>query len=292
MDKKLPLVTVVIPCYNHAQYVQESIQSVIDQDYDNIELIIIDDGSKDNSVEKIQEMVSACEERFKRFEFRFRPNKGLCATLNEALDWSCGEYFSPIASDDIILPHKISFLVDKIKQTNAAAVFGGVNCIGQKSQFYGVVSEKRLNFKSLMMHEFLPPAPSSLMNKNAIGRYDENVKLEDWFMWLKLTEQGGDVVVYPEVVACYRWHESNTVNRRLFIHEERVKVLEFFKHSSLYSQALSNIYLLNANENIPNQKLYSIKQLLLAKSFTFRSLKVFLRIVLPDSLKAFVRHFA
>jgi len=61
MTEQQPLVSIVIPCYNHAQFVQETIQSVIDQDYENIELIIIDDGSNDNSVEVIQEMISAFE---------------------------------------------------------------------------------------------------------------------------------------------------------------------------------------------------------------------------------------
>ncbi len=113
MNKQKPLVSVVIPCYNHENFVQDSIQSVIDQTYQNIELIIIDDGSKDGSVEKIQEMIPACQERFVRFEFRHRPNKGLSATLNEALEWCEGEYYSPIASDDIILdlflviPHSV-----------------------------------------------------------------------------------------------------------------------------------------------------------------------------------------
>lgn len=53
--------SVVIPCYNHEQFVQDCIQSVIDQTYENIELIIIDDGSKDGSVKKIQQMISECE---------------------------------------------------------------------------------------------------------------------------------------------------------------------------------------------------------------------------------------
>ncbi|MGA6331370.1 glycosyltransferase family 2 protein, partial [Acinetobacter baumannii] len=104
---KQPLVSIVIPCYNHANFVQDCIQSVIAQTYQNIELIIIDDGSKDGSVEKIQEFIGECEKRFVRFEFRNRPNKGLSATLNEALEWCQGEYFSAIASDDMMLNDKI-----------------------------------------------------------------------------------------------------------------------------------------------------------------------------------------
>ena len=104
-----PLVSVVIPCYNHENFVQDSIQSVINQTYQNIELIIIDDGSKDGSVEKIQEMIPACQERFVRFEFRYRPNKGLSATLNEALEWCEGDFVSFLSSDDYYHKDKIFF---------------------------------------------------------------------------------------------------------------------------------------------------------------------------------------
>ena len=113
-----PLVSVVIPCYNHEQFVQDCIQSVIDQTYQNIELIIIDDGSKDGSVEKIQEMIPACQERFIRFEFRYRPNKGLSATLNEALDWCEGIYFSALASDDYYHKDKIFFQAYYLQNNN------------------------------------------------------------------------------------------------------------------------------------------------------------------------------
>lgn len=110
-----PLVTIVIPSYNHSKYVINSIQSIIDQDYDNIELLVIDDGSTDNSVEVISNFIECnkISDRFYRFKFIHRENKGLCATLNEGLKWSNGLYFSPFASDDIALPYKISYLVEK-----------------------------------------------------------------------------------------------------------------------------------------------------------------------------------
>ena len=113
---KQPLVSVVIPCYNHENFVQDCIKSVIDQTYENIELIIIDDGSKDGSVQKIQEMSAACQKRFTRFEFRYRPNKGLSETLNEALEWCEGLYLSPIASDDQMLKQKIQLQVNFLEK--------------------------------------------------------------------------------------------------------------------------------------------------------------------------------
>ena len=117
-EKEMPLVSVVVPCYNHEKYVKETIESIINQTYKNIELIVIDDGSKDNSVEAIKEMIPACEKRFPRFEFRHRENKGLSATLNEMVDWAEGKYFTGCASDDIMLPSKISLLVEKLESSD------------------------------------------------------------------------------------------------------------------------------------------------------------------------------
>ena len=136
-----PLVSVVITCYNHEKFVQDSIQSVIDQTYQNIELIIIDDGSKDGSVEKIKEMLPACQERFIRFEFRHRPNKGLSETLNEALEWCEGEYYSAIASDDMMLPEKIIIQINyMIKNKKCNALFGGYKLI---DNFNFVISDQK-----------------------------------------------------------------------------------------------------------------------------------------------------
>jgi alpha-1,3-rhamnosyltransferase len=84
-------VSIVVPYYNRAQFLNENIQSVIDLDYKNIELTVIDDGSKNNRVEVIRKLIPECKARFKRFEFRHRPNKGLSATLNQGIIYSKGQ---------------------------------------------------------------------------------------------------------------------------------------------------------------------------------------------------------
>ena len=97
----LPTVTVCIPSYNHAKYVNEAIDSVIAQTYREIELVIIDDGSTDESLETIRKKQTQIADRFIRHEVRSRGNKGLPITLNEALAWSNGKYFVMLSSDDI-----------------------------------------------------------------------------------------------------------------------------------------------------------------------------------------------
>ena len=100
-------VSVIVPVYNAEKAIERCIRSILDQEYQDIECIAVDDGSKDGSVEKIQEMIPTCQKRFIRFEFRYRPNKGLSATLNEALEWCEGEYYAGFASDDIMLVSRI-----------------------------------------------------------------------------------------------------------------------------------------------------------------------------------------
>lgn len=97
-----PLVSVLIPAYNHEQYVRETIESVIAQTYKNIELIIVDDGSADETYEKICAMRNVCEQRFKRVVFETQKNQGVAITSNKTFSMANGEYLFLLASDDVL----------------------------------------------------------------------------------------------------------------------------------------------------------------------------------------------
>lgn len=251
MHSSQPLVSVVIPCYNHERFVQDSIQSIIDQTYKNIELIIIDDGSKDNSIAKIQEMVRLCERRFVRFEFRSRANIGLSETLNEALEWCEGKYFSPIASDDQMLEDKTAIQVDFLQNHNdIVAVCGGVKLINKNNEEVG----ERLNkpelydFKKIIMHEHDLPAATQLIRLDAIrkvGGYNVNLFIEDWYMLLKLAEHNS-IFYMSQFFAIYRLHDNNISKNTIVMHNSRFDVLNCFKNSIYYDKAVSNIKWLNA----------------------------------------------
>ncbi|MBE0491150.1 MAG: glycosyltransferase family 2 protein [Sulfurospirillum sp.] len=248
-DESLPLVSVVVPCYNHEKYVKETIESVINQTYKNIELIVIDDGSKDGSVEVIKHMISACEQRFLRFEFRHRENKGLSATLNEMVDWAEGKYFTGCASDDILLPFKISLLVEKLESLdeNYAVAFGDASFIDDNSnevfidrktgeytskeqgskQFLKYYASERDfdyrdenlfgSYKTLLAGNYLP-AMSYVIKLDKIrevGAWTSGNTIEDWEMWLKLSKDYKFAYI-DEPVALYRWHDSNTCKTMKF----------------------------------------------------------------------------
>lgn len=260
-----PLVTIVIPCYNHEKFVQECIQSVIDQTYQNIELIIIDDGSKDNSVGKIQELVPLCKKRFVRFEFRYRPNKGLSATLNEAIDWAKGKYFSAIASDDQLLPDKIANQVKEFMsevKKDTVAIFGGVVLIDDygKEIVIKQLPKKYYDFENILLHKCSFYAATQLIKTDAlkkVGKYRSDIGVEDWYMWLKLSEIG-KIYCSDKIYAKYRWHTNNTTKNYEFIFKENLKTISQYKDNIHYDEAYNTLFWVYLNSMATIEKKRSI----------------------------------
>lgn len=287
-SEEIPLITVAIPCYNHDQFVQDSIRSVINQDYKKIELIVIDDGSKDESVEKIREMIPVCEERFVRFKFIHRENKGLCATLNEALDWSQGEFFSPLASDDVALKNKVSFLVEKIEADRGDVVFGGVTDAKKRRLLSKKNKVRKFHkFYDLLIQENIPPAPASLMRKSAIvdvGGFDVSTKLEDWDMWLRLADKGRVLISYGEPVVFYRRHDSNITNNSQLIANERLKIINKYSSGPHFRIALRYASLQSARDFAESNKHLALRCFLQSRVFNKLSLFVIFKIATPKFL--------
>ncbi len=252
------LVSIVIACYNHSDFVQECIKSIINQDYKNIELIIIDDGSEDNSVDMIREVIPLCQERFVRFEFRYRSNKGLCATLNEAIEWCSGIYLSLFASDDIMFSDRISKQIatfnEKVKiKSNLVAIYSGVEFIdnegmskGHKAGSGGFCDFNGVAFRT----EFLP-SPTFLVIREKIlevGGFNPNFKVEDFYMRLKLTSAGGVFYIMPEALVKYRRHDDNLSKKSSIIWGEVSKILLDYKDREDFNRILASSMMVQAHD--------------------------------------------
>lgn len=239
-DELTPLVTMCVPVYNHERFVEESIRSIIAQTYKNIELIIIDDGSTDNSAEVVSRLLSECEARFIRFEFISRKNKGLSGTLNDALEWATGRYFSCLASDDILYPEKTDILVQHMMNNpGCVAAFGSVSLIDDEGTQRGFrKSANRHDFKDIFLLKTELPAPASMVELQAIldaGSYNADVKIEDWDMWMRLTK-GKDrfVEVLPDILAKYRMHPENTMKQHDLVHNGLLFIVKQHADHPLY----------------------------------------------------------
>lgn len=240
----MPLVTAVVPVYNHEKYVIESIRSILNQTYHNIELIVINDGSKDGSHERVLSLTEECRQRFVRYEYISRENIGVSATLNQALSMAKGQYFTILASDDMAFPGKVELLVDALeaKGPSYAAAFGNALFIDSKGREVRLDNEGRISenarsyacdnfiefyagartrncigkdfgtYKTLIEGNYLP-AMSNITRTAAIfevGGWTVGNLIEDIEMWLKLAK-GYKLVYVDAPVAFYRLHELNSV---------------------------------------------------------------------------------
>lgn len=229
-----PLVSVVIASYNHAPFVEESIASVLAQTYPHIELLVVDDGSRDDSVWRIKRL----QERH-GFDFKVKSNQGLSRTLNETIARARGELLAPFGSDDVMLPNRLALQVrhmhDKpevgicagnIQQIDAAGL-----AIGQPRTF----APRRLNFDDIFLNRQPgAPAPTLLIRREAfekVGGFDPDIRLEDALLELKITYAGYYIDVMAEVLARYRVHANNTYKDHRFMVDNMLRsYAQFSKH--------------------------------------------------------------
>lgn len=297
-------VCIAIPCYNHGNFIADTIKSIIQQSFLNIELIVIDDGSTDDSASRIRELVPLCEARFFRFEFRTRCNRGVCATLNEALAWCESEYFAPIASDDVLKSHKTALQVAYLAEnTGCAGVFGAVEIIGEDGQVLHRPNSirihkcKKYRFRDIFMHMHNLPAPAQMLRSKAlrdIGGYVEGLVIEDWSLWLLLTQSGYTLDYINDTVACYRQHERNTSSKFDLMLDGRMQILDRFRRNDLYEQALARVYLIDALDRQMFELVRSVRSVRLSLNLDLRVvwtpmfLKYLIRI--PSMVAKFVFH--
>ncbi|MFZ7320768.1 glycosyltransferase [Comamonas jiangduensis] len=264
------LITVAIPSYNHANYIEKCIESIASQSWKNIEIIIIDDGSKDHSVEVIQSSIAKYKNHFSAIKTIYRENQGLCKTLNQALDISSGEYFSPIASDDYFLNEKIEKLVNIFKKNSASklsAVYGGVNFIDKNGEATGrnyKGNNNLLSFEDFFLFKSWVPAPGALFltsDLREIGGFNPETKVEDLDILLRLTKNGKKIFFSNEIVAAYRLHESNTSKNIELMHLNVLKILESYKYHSLYKKAINAYDCVIFRDFASKNKVISIKKI-------------------------------
>lgn len=289
--KDEPLVSIVVPCYNHEDYVQECLQSIIDQVYHNIELIVIDDGSKDSSVKRIQEMVPACQQRFKRFEFRNRSNKGLCATLNEALEWCEGEFLGCVASDDVLFPYKTDIQVNYLQRNSGTVgVFGGVELLDMSTGLKKkkLRKSKQFRFNDIFLHKHYLPAPTQLLRTGSVkkvGGYRSDLIIEDWSTWLFITEKGGTLDYVSQVFSLYRRHDGNLSSAHDKMHNGRMQILNHYRSVKNHDSAEARVYLVHAHGLQVDSKIEAARwafeaflkypKCILSRSFIWLMLKMF-----------------
>lgn len=216
-----PLVTIGVPLYNHADFVGDCLASIIAQTYGNIEIIVVDDGSADNSYSAACEILGRQTSR--PYLIRSRPNKGLCNTLNEICSQAKGKYICFVGSDDQFHPEKTARQVAYLEaHPEVALVHSNSWLINQEGRLIGEVdyTKKRNSgdlFESILLGRGGINTPTALFRRSVfdvIGMYDPQFAIEDTDFWLRLTKNY-PVGFVDEKLTYYRRHGDNLSSKDL-----------------------------------------------------------------------------
>lgn len=221
----VPLVSIGIPNYNYAHYIENALNSVANQTYKNIEIIIVDDCSIDNSIQVIEKWMSNYGGAMHIQLIKNKSNAGLTKVCNQVLQHAKGKYFQTLDADDIMLPEKIDMQVKLLDASkNTAFVYSNISVINEEGLVIHPDYLGRINydkdsmpsgniFNRLFEFNFIP-LPSVLVNTayaNAMGGFDESLQVQDYYLWLKLSEKY-DALYMPGITAMYRVHGSSMSN--------------------------------------------------------------------------------
>lgn len=210
-----PLVSVIMPAYNSAAYITRAIESVLDQTVTDLELIVLDDGSRDDTA-RIVEAIARRDSRV-----RLCPNEhnmGTARTRNRGLDMCRGRYAAFLDSDDIWHPDKLEKQLQRIEQTGADLVYASYAIVDMESK--------------KTYADFLVPGTTDLnglLKQNVIGcstvllapevrkkyRFSSDFYHEDYVMWLKMLQDGCKVAGVEEVLVDYCYRADSRAGNKL-----------------------------------------------------------------------------
>lgn len=252
--QKSALATVICSCYNHAEFVIESIQSVLNQSHKNIQLIVVDDCSMDDSVSVIENFIADFPEII---FIKNKTNLGITKSVTNAMLYVKGEYFVDLAADDVLLPNCIEIQLNAFKNStykNLAIVYGNAELIteeGNHSSYYfdvdanlktktkrpsGDIYHKVIGFETTIC------SVSSMCKKDIFDRlngYDTTLSYEDLDFWIRASRDYN--IEFIDAILMQKRIVANSLQTTLYTKKNTNS------HSTFIT--LRKAYKLNKNKN-------------------------------------------
>jgi alpha-1,3-rhamnosyltransferase len=225
LDTERQSVSVVVPSYNHGRFIESTLRSIFKQTLRAAELIVIDDGSSDESPAIIERTLNDCPIRC---EFVARENRGLCATLNEGLERTRGEYFAYLGSDDLWLPNFLKARVHILEsRPEAVLAYGHAYFVDEENAIVDCTADWASyvdgDVRKMLLETTAPMSPTVLYRRSALRqqRWNEQSKLEDYDLYLRLSAEG-PFAFDPQVLSAWRRHSSNVSWDQTLMLEEQL----------------------------------------------------------------------
>lgn len=238
LTMSLPLVSVVIPAYNHEKYITEAINSVIYQDYPRLEIIVIDDGSQDNTYNKAESCLKNCQRPYK---LEYQTNRGAPATLNYGCSIAQGDYIAILNSDDLFHPQRISIMIRILQEYGYRFAFSKVRHIDENGflhpyqEYYHKLLTKAERFPSmsfaLLLDNLAITTGNFVIEHNffeEVGPFAPFVTCHDWDYILRVV-LNEEPFYYPQELMDYRIHPKNTLKDNVkLVYQEGIEVRRLY----------------------------------------------------------------
>ena len=241
----MPKVSVIIPTYNRADFLEEAIESVLSQDYKDFELIVIDDGSTDETRDIIKAYPGSVV-------YIYQDNRGVSYARNRGIKKSSGEYIAFLDSDDKWLPKKLSSQMDFLERNPHALI-----CYTEEIWVRGGVRvnpmKKHKKYSGMIFENVLPLciiSPSSVMIKrrllfNEIGFFDESLPAcEDYDLWLRIAARHHVYLIETPLIVKRGGHHDQLSQKFIGIDRFRIKALINIMESGILSTEQYNASLM------------------------------------------------
>lgn len=231
MQPTPPIISVIVPCYNQGKYLQDALQSVLDQTYAGWECIIINDGSTDNTEQVAMEWTS----RDQRFKYFYKENGGLSSARNKGLDECAGDYIQFLDADDCIAPEKF---IESLKAgPQSDIVISNFKMFADKHKGYTEatfsLSGQEFDFYNILTgwdDGFAIPIHCGLFKRSLFNtiRFNEQLKAkEDWVMWLQIYQLNIATVFVDKSYALYRCTPGSMSQNRLHMSSNLILAYQF-----------------------------------------------------------------
>ncbi len=226
--------SIIIPCYNQAQFLEETLLSVFNQTYSNWECIIVNDGSLDNTEEIAKKWVG----KDTRFVYLKKENGGLSSARNFGLKKASGDYIQFLDSDDLLDPKKIEFSLNSINQIlpNQIIITNYKRLINKEliPPYYQIKPEY-FNLDAILNKwdiEFAIPIHCAIFSKHFFSKISFNEQLkakEDWVFWIDVFSFDINYTFIDESLAIYRFHQDSMTQSSNSLFEHTMAAIKLIK---------------------------------------------------------------
>jgi alpha-1,3-rhamnosyltransferase len=277
MRNKLPLVSVIVPSYNHELFIEQCIVSIINQSYKHFELIVIDDGSTDGS----RDILTRLNNKY-NFTLVLQENMGCTRTLNKGIrSFAKGKYVTFCASDDCWMPNKLEKQALFMEQNSDVPMCYGkaysVDEGGNIIQDLTAIKNKNLKggyiFKDILLMNFHPPVNYFIRKSifDEVGYYKEDIFTEDFYMNLRISHKH-EIGYIDDFISYYRVIRDYTRKPyTLKSSKSHYECIVEYKDSEYYSEAIRKWYFRNFIYYSPykEHKLYALEGMLKSYCYLF-----------------------